>query len=84
MILPYGMRLRGYEKGWGYRLVSPPLLRSLKPCGGDALEAGSTSARLLYAHASKVLTGFEVLQDLRSGQKNNDGNVQGNINCGPA
>ena len=52
--------------------------------GGDAPEAGCTSARLLCAHASQVLLGFEVLQDLRLSQKNNDGNVQDNINCGPA
>lgn len=62
----------------------PTLLCSLKPGGDDTPEASGTSARLLYTYASKVLTGFEVLQDLRSGQKNNDGNAQGNINCDTA
>ena len=59
-------------------------LRSLKPGGGDTPEASYTSARLLYAHASKVLVSFEVLQYLRLSQKNNDGNMQDNIKCGPA
>lgn len=71
----------------GYKRVEipfgiPTFLRSLKPGGGDAPEVSYTSARLLCAHASQVLLGFEVLQDLRSGQKNKDGDVQGNINYG--
>ena len=50
----------------------PTLLCSLKPGGGDVPEAGGTSARLLYAHASQILTRFDVLPHLRLAEKNND------------
>lgn len=50
----------------------PTFLRSLKPGGGDAPEAGCTSARLLYAHASQVSTHLDVLPHLRLAEKNNN------------